>query len=81
MDKTVEFSNPVAVDEGVAFRVRMADGSKRVVVATRARLGVSEEAQGLALLGAFIKASPALCAEAKQRAGSETASPVYLDPR
>lgn len=82
MSVEVEFSNPVVVDEGVAFCVRLPEGHRqisRVVVATKARLNVDEEAQGLALLGAFARASGTLRSEALGLvlAGS-SASILYL---
>ncbi|WP_119153440.1 hypothetical protein [Caldimonas tepidiphila] len=79
MSTTVEFSKPVVIDEGIAFCVRLADGTRRIAVATKARLGLSEEAQGLALLAAFVQASIALCAEAALLVQSGAVGPVlYL---
>ncbi|WP_170162390.1 hypothetical protein [Caldimonas tepidiphila] len=50
-----------------------------MVVATEARLSVGEEAQGLALLGAFARVSSAICTEALRlvEAGAP-ASVLYL---
>ncbi|WP_157991401.1 hypothetical protein [Caldimonas tepidiphila] len=67
MSMEVEFSNPVVVEEGVAFRVQIMRGCQKisqVVVATKSCLGVGDDAQGLALLGAFARASCTLRSEA-----------------
>ena len=85
MHAGLEFSKPVVVDEGVAFRVSLTEGRRRVsviAIATRARLGTGEEAQGLALLAAFARASAELFAEAVRHVRANDAdSPVYLGRR
>ena len=78
MDVAAEFSKPVVVDEGVAFCVRLADGRQRIAVATKARLGIADEAQGLALLAAFARDSDHLCEEAEQLVQAGAVTPVYL---
>lgn len=81
MSTLAEVSQPVVVDEGVAFRVRLADGRRAVAIATRARLGTGEEAQGLALLAAFARRSGDLRAEAAHRLQAGATNPVYLGSR
>ena len=79
MNASLEFSRPVVVDEGIAFCVRLADGRKRVAVATKARLGIGDDAQEGALLAAFLCASNALHAEAASLVQSGAPNPIYLE--